>query len=99
MDKYLIWAVHCLFLPLFVLISLSCFSQPKPKVLIITGNGNLTSATSRYPPWSHEFQNEKVVSILKENIGIDVDVYEDLSILDDNKLRPYEIIIRSCFQF
>ncbi len=93
MASYLTMAIRG-FLPLLlVVISLSCFSQPKPKVLIITGNGNLTPGNDSYPPWSHEFQNEKVVSILKENIDVDVDVHEDLSILADDKLRSYELII------
>lgn len=80
----------------FVFISLNCFGQSKPKILIITGNGNLSSNNkdnSKYPPWDHEFQNEKVVFILKENIDVDVDVSDDLSVLNSEKLRPYSLII------
>lgn len=53
MAKFLTIAIRSLMQQLFVVVSLSCFSQPKPKVLIITGNGNVTPGNDKYPPWSH----------------------------------------------
>lgn len=66
-------------------------SQHLPKTLIITGNGNVPNYKTEYPPWIHEFQNEKVVEILR---GItDVDVASDLSILDPARLKQYDLVI------
>jgi type 1 glutamine amidotransferase len=93
MVKNLSTAIRSLLHLLLVFTVLSASAQSKPKALIITGNGNSTSTNEKYPPWSHEFQNEKVVSILQENMDIDVDVYEDLSILDPRKLQSYNLII------
>lgn len=65
--------------------------QNLPRTLIITGNGNVPSYKHGYPPWRHEFQNEKVVDILKDIST--VDVTSDLNILHPDKLRQYDLII------
>src|SRR5687768_7548486 len=82
-------------LPILILvfIALTCVGQSQPRVLIITGNGNSTFANEKYPPWIHEFQNDKVVAILKDNMDVEIDVYEDLTILTRDKLRSYDLII------
>lgn len=66
-------------------------SQTLPKTLIITGNGNVPNYKTGYPPWIHEFQNEKVSEILT---GItQVDVASDLSVLNTENLAQYDLII------
>lgn len=65
--------------------------QDLPKTLIITGNGNVPNYKTEYPPWIHEFQNEKVVEILR---GITaVDVVSDLSVLEPEQLQQYDLVI------
>lgn len=74
-----------------IFFAIVCQCQNLPRTLIITGNGNVPSYKNGYPPWIHEFQNEKVVEILK---GItSVDVTSDLSILRPDKLQQYDLII------
>lgn len=77
---------------LFILLSIThSHAQTLPKTLIITGNGNVPNYKTEYPPWIHEFQNEKVVEILN---GItNVDVVSDLSVLQSERLRQYDLII------
>lgn len=77
---------------LFILLSVMyCKSQALPKTLILTGNGNVPNYKTGYPPWIHEFQNEKVADILK---GItDVDVVSDLNVLQPRRLQQYDLII------
>lgn len=65
--------------------------QKLPKVLIITGNGNVPNYQEEYPPWIHEFQNEKVVDILKGTAIVDVTT--DLNVLHTDRLRQYDIVI------
>ena len=68
-----------------------CESQTLPKTLIITGNGNVPNYKTGYPPWIHEFQNDKVVEILN---GItDVDVVSDLTVLQTDRLKQYDLIV------
>lgn len=51
-----------------------------PRALIITGNGNVPTYKKEYPPWIHEFQNDKVKQILQ---GIaTVEVSENLNVLN-----------------
>ena len=68
-----------------------CECQKLPKTLILTGNGNVPSYKNGYPPWIHEFHNEKVIEILK-NITT-VDVATDLSVLRADRLQQYDLII------
>lgn len=65
--------------------------QKIPKALILTGNGNVPSFKKEYPPWIHEFHNEKIVEILKNTAS--VDVVTDLSILEGNRLQEYDLVI------
>lgn len=68
-----------------------CEGQQLPRVLIITGNGNDPYQRKEYPPWIHEFQNDKVVEILR---GIaTVEVSEDLDILRADRLEAFDLII------
>lgn len=68
-----------------------CPGQNLPRTLIITGNGNVPAYKDGYPPWRHEFQNEKVVEILKDISA--VDVTSDLSVLHPEKLQQYDLVI------
>ncbi|HEX6226442.1 MAG TPA: ThuA domain-containing protein [Chryseolinea sp.] len=68
-----------------------CECQKLPKTLILTGNGNVPTYKKEYPPWIHEFHNEKVIEILK-NITT-VDVATDLNVLGDQQLQQYDLII------
>ena len=65
--------------------------QNLPKTLILTGNGNVPTHKKEYPPWIHEFQNEKVIEILKDIT--EVDIANDLSVLQDEQLQQYDLII------
>lgn len=76
---------------LFVLHSFGCEAQKLSRTLIITGNGNVPNYKKEYPPWIHEFQNEKVIEILSE--VSQVDVATDLSVLQRDKLNQYDLII------
>lgn len=67
------------------------FSQQRPKVLIITGSGNVPVPKENYPPWKHEFQNEKVMQILQTTA--DVDTTTDLAKLNDQTLKTYDLLI------
>lgn len=62
-----------------------------PKALLLTGKGDVADKTAHYPPWQHEFQNEIVVNILKDVVSIDTT--QDLSVLNNNNLKQYELII------
>lgn len=76
---------------IFVFLATVCQCQNLPRTLIITGNGNALEYKDGYPPWTHEFHNEKIVEILK-NIST-VDVTSDLSVLHPDKLKQYDLII------
>src|SRR5687768_14428995 len=66
-------------------------AQEMPRALIITGNGNVPNHKREYPPWVHEFQNDIVVEILKGTVK--VDVTEDLSALQSDRLAKYDLVI------
>lgn len=66
-------------------------AQKLPRALMITGNGNAPAYKDEYPPWIHEFQNEKVVGILKNTAN--VDVTEDLTTLNTDNLKQYDLVI------
>ena len=76
---------------LMLLLAVGGVCQQLPRVLIITGNGNDPYQKKEYPPWTHEFQNDKVIEIL-EGIAT-VEVSEDLSILRPDRLATYDLII------
>lgn len=83
---------HALVLSTVFIFSITvCECQTLPKTLILTGNGNLPSYKDGYPPWIHEFQNEKVIEIL--NDVSTVDVTSDLSVLRADRLQQYDLII------
>lgn len=65
--------------------------QELPRALIITGNGNLPVHKEEYPPWIHEFQNEKVADILKDIVN--VDITDDLTVLQHDRLQDYDLVI------
>jgi type 1 glutamine amidotransferase len=67
------------------------FSRHRPKALIITGSGNVPVPKANYPPWKHEFQNEKVVQML-QNV-VDVDTTTDIGMLNDQTLETYDLLI------
>lgn len=92
-HKYLSRTCTKLLHLLLLLLTLNGYGQSKPRILIITGNGNAKPHDNQYPPWIHEFQNATVASILKENMDVDIDIQEDLRILNTNSLRPYSLII------
>lgn len=79
--------IFCFLLP----ITFMSEAQKLPRALIITGNGNEPSYREEYPPWIHEFQNEKVVDILKGTAT--VDVTSDLRVLNADRLRQYDLVI------
>lgn len=62
-----------------------------PKGLLLTGNGNIPSILTSYPPWTHEFQNEMVLEIIKGII--DIDTTCDLRVLNKSQLEKYDLII------
>ncbi len=66
-------------------------SQSLPKALIITGNGNVPNYKTGYPPWIHEFQNERVIKILEKTTQVDVTT--DLTLLEPRNLEQYDLII------
>jgi type 1 glutamine amidotransferase len=81
---------------MLALLALLALSQARagdarPKVLLLTGSGPTLPHAQQYPPWVHEFQNEEVVRILEDSVR--VDVVEDLSVLEDARLAPYEVVI------
>ncbi len=81
-------------LTIFVILlyqSTQSHAQNLPRALIITGNGNVPAYKDGYPPWIHEFQNDKVVDILKNTVNIDVT--ENLSMLNADKLKQYDLVI------
>lgn len=65
--------------------------QKLPKALILTGNGNVPNHKVEYPPWIHEFQNEMVIDILRDEA--EVDIVTDLDILTTPRLDEYDLII------
>ncbi len=65
--------------------------QELPRALIITGNGNIPAHKKHYPPWIHEFQNEKVADILKDIV--DVEVTDDLTVLRHDRLQEFDLVI------
>ncbi|GEM_PF-1052915 len=67
--------------------------QLKPKALIITGNGNVPEVKEAYPPWIHDFQNETVMDILKDEVVIDIS--EDFRVLHPDRLLEYDLIINN----
>lgn len=82
--KYLIWAICSFaFTP--------AIAQTKPRVLILTGNGNLPVQKAEYPPWRHEFQNQEVIDILKDIVHIDTT--HDLRLLNTENLANYDLLI------
>lgn len=64
-----------------------------PKALLLTGDGNRIDHGLPYPPWHHEFQNDKVVDIL-DGI-VDIIVTDDLSDLNDRNLQRYDLLINN----
>lgn len=66
-------------------------ADPKPRVLVLTGSGPTLPHAQQYPPWVHAFQNEEVVRILEDSVQ--VDVTDDLSVLEDARLAPYDVVI------
>src|SRR5690606_27197136 len=74
-----------------IFFSTVCEGQELPRVLIITGNGNDPYQKKEYPPWIHEFQNDKVIEILQ---GIaTVEVSDDLSVLHPDRLAAFDLVI------
>lgn len=80
-----------IFIVATVLSLTNCYGQAKPKVLIITGNGNVPVQKPEYPPWRHAFQNNKVAEILQD--VADVDSTTDLRMLNDGILANYDLLI------
>ena len=76
---------------LLVFLAVDGECQMLPKTLILTGNGNVPSYKTGYPPWIHEFHNEKVVEILKDITTVDVST--DLDVLRPDRLQQYDLII------
>ncbi|TYT26204.1 hypothetical protein FZO89_07985 [Luteimonas viscosa] len=66
-------------------------ADTRPKVLVLTGSGPSLPHAQQYPPWVHEFQNEEVARILEDSVH--VDVVGDLSVLDEARLAPYEVVV------
>lgn len=75
---------------LFFLV-LQSYSQQKPKILILTGNGNVPEHKTQYPPWIHEFQNDLVSDIIGRDF--DIEITEDLSVLNADQLKIYDAIV------
>jgi type 1 glutamine amidotransferase len=74
-----------------IAVSISSEAQTLAKALLITGNGNVPNYKQGYPPWIHEFHNEKVVEILRSVSK--VDVVTDLSTLRPDQLTQYDLVI------
>jgi type 1 glutamine amidotransferase len=74
-----------------LLLTIYATGQNLPKALILTGNGNVPSYKNGYPPWIHEFHNEKVIEILKNTVT--VDVTEDLNMLRPEVLSQYDLVV------
>ncbi|UYQ91969.1 ThuA domain-containing protein [Chitinophaga horti] len=66
-------------------------AQQLPRALIITGNGNIPKQLDNYPPWTHEFHNEKVIQILEGIVSIDTTTH--LTDLNEANLKRYDLII------
>ncbi len=64
---------------------------PRPQILLITGKAQTPDA--RYPDWEHRFHNEQIVETL-EHLA-DIKVTEDLSVLNNNQLAQYDLIINN----
>lgn len=64
---------------------------PRPQILLITGKAQTPDA--RYPDWEHRFHNEQIVKAL-EHLA-DITVTDDLSVLNNNQLAPYDLIINN----
>jgi len=64
-----------------------------PRALLITGNGNSDERNPDYPPWIHEFHNDRIVEILGDIA--EVTVTEDLSLLNDRDLARYQLILNN----
>lgn len=83
---------YLLLLGLFCLVPLQGYCEARlPKALIITGSGPDLDHGQKYPPWVHEFQNDKVVEILKDIV--EIEVTDDLSMLNDKTLKNYDLVI------
>jgi type 1 glutamine amidotransferase len=81
-----------IFIALFAIcLPVLCNCQKLPRTLLLTGNGNVPNYKDGYPPWIHEFHNEKIIEILK-NVTT-VDVSSDLSVLDATLLQQYDLVI------
>jgi type 1 glutamine amidotransferase len=98
MKREVIKFSKMLFPPAIILVLILLFvttvdgnGQKMPRALIITGNGNVPQHKKEYPPWIHDFQNDMVTEILKETVQIDVT--EDLSILQSDRLANYDVVI------
>jgi type 1 glutamine amidotransferase len=76
---------------LAVLLSIPSHSQKIPRALLITGNGNVPVMKEGYPPWRHDFHNQKVIQILTGVVVIDTTT--DLSVLSPEKLKSYDLVI------
>jgi len=66
-------------------------SQNLPRALIITGNGNIPNQLENYPPWTHEFHNDKIMEILKDVAAVDTGA--NLADLNERNLRRYALVI------
>lgn len=66
-------------------------AQDIPRALIITGNGNIPKQLDNYPPWTHDFHNEKVKEILRDIVL--VDSTSNMADLNAANLKRYDLII------
>ncbi|MGL6159136.1 ThuA domain-containing protein [Microbulbifer sp.] len=64
-----------------------------PRALLITGNGNSDERNPDYPPWVHEFHNDRIVEILGDIA--EITVTEDLSVLNNRALARYDLILNN----
>lgn len=84
--------ITALFILLF-LQPLTAVAASVPRALIITGNGNAVEHDYPYPPWIHEFHNEKVTEILRGIVTVDVS--NDLTVLNERDLQRYNLVINN----
>ncbi|PWV57048.1 ThuA domain-containing protein [Chitinophaga sp. S165] len=85
MIKKLFFIVTCW------IISISTYAQRLPKALILTGNGNIPALKENYPPWTHDFHNDKVAQLLQGIV--DIDTTTDLKDLNSQHLNKYDLLI------
>ena len=83
--------LHFFLTLVFLCLVISSQGQSLPKVLLLTGNGNLPQLKENYPPWVHEFDNDQVTEILSGIVQIDIT--SDLSTLNSQNLTNYDMII------